>query len=93
MGVLGGLAVRRMLAAMLFGIGPNDPATVAGAIAGLLAVAAAAFLPARRHARRSMVALREDRGRVARAGRPGRPSSERAVGFTPRLSKSSPGST
>jgi putative ABC transport system permease protein len=46
----------------VFGIGPNDPATMAGAIAVLLAVAlAAAWIPARRATRVDpMAALRED---------------------------------
>jgi ABC-type antimicrobial peptide transport system permease subunit len=43
------LTLRRLLAAVLFGIGPSDPLTLAGAVAILLAVAlAAALLPVRR---------------------------------------------
>jgi predicted permease len=61
-GALGCLALRSVLAAVVFGIGPNDAATLAGAIAVLLAVAlAAAWLPARRAAGVDpMAALRED---------------------------------
>ena len=61
-GILGCLAVRRVLAALLFGIGPTDPSTIAAAIGVLLAVTvAAAFFPARRAMRTDpMVALRED---------------------------------
>ena len=45
-GALGCVALRHVLAALVFGIGPNDPATLAGAIAVLLAVAlAAAWFP------------------------------------------------
>jgi predicted permease len=48
-GALGCLALRSALAALLFGIGPNDPATLAAAMAVLLAAAlAAAWIPARR---------------------------------------------
>jgi len=61
-GTLGCVALRHVLAAVVFGIGPNDPATLAGAIAVLLAVAfAAAWIPARRATRVDpMAALRED---------------------------------
>jgi predicted permease len=62
LGILGCLAVRRVLVALLFGIGPTDPMAIAVAVAVLLAVTvAAAFFPARR-ARRTdpMVALREE---------------------------------
>jgi ABC-type antimicrobial peptide transport system permease subunit len=61
-GALGCVALRHVLAALVFGIGPNDPVTLAGAIAVLLAVAlAAAWIPARRAARVDpTVALRED---------------------------------
>ncbi len=61
-GLLGCVALRRVMAAMVFGIGPNDPATLAGAIAVLLAVAlAAACVPARRATRVDpMAVLRED---------------------------------
>lgn len=61
-GLLGCLAVRRVLASVLFGIGPNDPATIAGAMALLLAAAlAAAWFPARRAMRVDpMAALRDE---------------------------------
>jgi ABC-type antimicrobial peptide transport system permease subunit len=50
------------LATLLFGIGPNDPATIAAAIAILLAVGfAAAWFPARRAMRVDpMIALRDE---------------------------------
>jgi ABC-type antimicrobial peptide transport system permease subunit len=50
------------LATLLFGIGPNDPATMIAAIAILLAVAfAAAWFPARRAMRVDpMIALRDE---------------------------------
>jgi putative ABC transport system permease protein len=61
-GLVGCLAVRRVLASMLFGIGPSDPATLATAAAVLIAVAlAAASVPALRAMRVDpMAALRED---------------------------------
>jgi putative ABC transport system permease protein len=61
-GALGCVALRHVLASVVFGIGPNDPATLVGAIAVLLAVAlAAAWIPARRATRVDpMAALRED---------------------------------
>lgn len=61
-GLLGCIAVRRVLANVLFGIGPNDPATIAGAIALLmLAALAAAWFPARRAMRVDpMAALRDE---------------------------------
>lgn len=61
-GALGCVGLRHILAAAVFGIGPNDPATLAGAIAVLLAAAlAAAWIPARRAARvDAMAALREE---------------------------------
>jgi predicted permease len=62
LGAVGCLAVRRVLATLLFGIGPNDPATIVAAIAILLAVAfAAAWFPARRAMRVDpMIALRDE---------------------------------
>ena len=61
-GVLGCIALRQVLAATLFGIGPNDPVTLGGAIAVLLAAAlVAAWIPARRATRVDpMAALREE---------------------------------
>jgi predicted permease len=61
-GTLGCVALRHVLAAVVFGIGPNDPETLAGAVAVLLVVAlAAAWIPALRATRVDpMAALRED---------------------------------
>jgi putative ABC transport system permease protein len=48
-GLLAALAVTRVLRALLFGVSPTDPVTLAAACAGLLAVAmAAAYVPTRR---------------------------------------------
>jgi putative ABC transport system permease protein len=48
LGVAGCLALGRALAALLFGVGPSDPVTIAAAVGTLLAVAlAAAWIPAR----------------------------------------------
>jgi len=62
LGALGCLAMRRVLASLLFGIGPTDPVTIAAAIGVLLMVTvAAAFFPALRAMRTDpMVALREE---------------------------------
>ena len=62
LGVVGCLALRRVLAGLLFGIGPNDPSTIAAAVGVLLAVTfAAAFIPAWRAMRTDpVVALREE---------------------------------
>ena len=50
-GLLGAVVVTRALAALLFGVSPTDPVTMAGAAALLLAVAAvASWLPAHRAA-------------------------------------------
>jgi putative ABC transport system permease protein len=61
-GILGCIAVRRVLSTLVFGIGPTDPATLAAAAAVLLAVAlAAAWFPAYRAARVDpMNALRDE---------------------------------
>jgi putative ABC transport system permease protein len=61
-GALGCVALRNVLAAAVFGIGPNDLATMGGAIAVMLAAAlAAAWIPARRATRVDpMAALREE---------------------------------
>ena len=61
-GALGCVGLRQVLAAALYGIGPNDAATLIGAMAVLLAAAlAAAWIPARRATRvDAMAALREE---------------------------------
>jgi len=61
-GTLGCVGLRHVLAAALYGVGPNDAATLAGAIVVLLAAAlAAAWIPARRATRvDAMAALREE---------------------------------
>jgi ABC-type antimicrobial peptide transport system permease subunit len=49
LGIVGAIALTRLLAAMLFGIGVTDPTTLAMAAVGVIVVAAAAcYLPARR---------------------------------------------
>jgi putative ABC transport system permease protein len=60
-GLLGALAVTRLLRSLLFEIHPNDPLTLAAAATVLVTVTAiAAWLPARRAARIDpLVALRE----------------------------------
>lgn len=62
LGVAGCLALRRIVAAMLFGIGPSDPLAIAAAAGVLLLVAAgASFFPALRAMRTDpMTALREE---------------------------------
>jgi len=62
LGALGCIALRQVLAALLFGIGPSDPVTIAAAVGVLLLVAAAAaFFPALRAMRTDpMTALREE---------------------------------
>jgi predicted permease len=51
-GLAGAFLLRRFLAAVLYGVGPADPATFAGvALTLLLAAAAASWIPARRAAR------------------------------------------
>jgi putative ABC transport system permease protein len=59
-GIIGSVAIARWINALLFGVRPNDPATLAEAALGLLAVALiAAYVPARRAAKVDpMVALR-----------------------------------
>jgi putative ABC transport system permease protein len=62
LGVAAFLAVGRLLGAMMYGVGPRDPATILGGVA-LLGVGAgiAAFLPARRAARADpLETLREE---------------------------------
>jgi putative ABC transport system permease protein len=56
------LAVGQLLGAMMYGVGPRDPATILGGVALLgLGAAVAAFLPARRAARADPVeTLREE---------------------------------
>src|SRR5262249_36583808 len=61
-GVLGCVGLRNVLAASVFGIGPNDPVTLCGAIVILLASAlTAACIPARRATKVDpIVALRDE---------------------------------
>jgi ABC-type lipoprotein release transport system permease subunit len=61
-GLLGCLAMRKVLASLLFGIGPSDPITLSAATAILLMVAlGASWFPARRAMRTDPTsALRED---------------------------------
>jgi len=61
-GFAGFLAAARLLSAMLYGVTPHDPLTIAAGV-GLLAISAdlAAYLPARRAARVDPVtALRDE---------------------------------
>jgi putative ABC transport system permease protein len=62
LGLAGATAFGRVMSAMLFGVSPADPVTLAGVAAVLLAVAAAAcYLPARRAtAVDPLTALRHD---------------------------------
>jgi ABC-type antimicrobial peptide transport system permease subunit len=59
-GVPVALASQRLVASMLFGLRPNDPATLIGGVVALLLVAAVAgYLPARRASRIDpMISLR-----------------------------------
>lgn len=61
-GLLGAVALSRLMATLLYGVGPNDPLTFAAVAAGLFLVAlAASVLPARRATRVSpMTALRAE---------------------------------
>jgi putative ABC transport system permease protein len=61
-GVLGALLVTRLMASLLFGVGPRDPATLAGVVGILALVAAlASWIPARLAARISPIsALRAE---------------------------------
>lgn len=61
-GSLGCVGLRQVLATAVFGIGPNDPTTLVGAIAVLLAAAfAAAWIPARRATKvDAMAAIRDE---------------------------------
>jgi putative ABC transport system permease protein len=61
-GAVGYVVLRRVLAALVYGISPGDPATIAAAICVLLLVAiAAAFFPALRAMRTEpMAVLREE---------------------------------
>lgn len=62
LGVAGALAAGRLARGLLYGIGPTDPASLAGSVALLAAVAGlAAWLPARRAARTDpLTALRAE---------------------------------
>jgi predicted permease len=61
-GIPGALALARLIRTMLYGVEPDDPASVAGAVAVIAAVAAlAAWIPARRASRIDpMAALRNE---------------------------------
>ena len=59
-GLAGAIAASRLVSSLLFGLAPNDPITMAGAITVMVLVSAlAGYLPARRAPRiNPMVALR-----------------------------------
>jgi len=59
-GVVAAIAASRLIAGLLFGLTPNDPLAITGAIAVMLVVSAlAGYLPARRASKVDpMVALR-----------------------------------
>jgi ABC-type antimicrobial peptide transport system permease subunit len=61
-GVAGAVVLSRLLAALLFGVRPGDPATIASVAAGIAAAALLASLPPALRAARidPMAALRED---------------------------------
>jgi ABC-type antimicrobial peptide transport system permease subunit len=61
-GLIGALALSRLIGSLLYGITPNDPVTLIGVAVGLMAVAAvASWLPAMRAARIDPIeALRAD---------------------------------
>jgi ABC-type antimicrobial peptide transport system permease subunit len=62
LGLVGALAASRVLRAVLFGVSPTDPLTLAAVVAVMCAVGvAAAYVPARRATRVDpMVSLREE---------------------------------
>jgi ABC-type antimicrobial peptide transport system permease subunit len=62
LGLVGALAATRILRAVLFGVSPTDPLTLAAVVAAMCAVGvAAAYVPARRATRVDpMVSLREE---------------------------------
>ena len=62
LGLVGALAATRVLRAVLFGVSPTDPLTLAAVVAAMCAVGvAAAYVPARRATRVDpMVSLREE---------------------------------
>jgi len=61
-GIGGAIAVSRLVSSLLFGLAPNDPATLAAAMAVLILISAVAgYLPARRASRVDpLVALRDE---------------------------------
>jgi ABC-type antimicrobial peptide transport system permease subunit len=61
-GLCGAIAANRLVADLLFGLAPTDPMAIAGAVAVMVLVSAAAgYLPASRAARiEPMAALRDE---------------------------------